>query len=134
MWLDNNDRRNRMRLAAILMASQNGRRDKTVEHRSEMESMKRRSFLEASPAGLALMTAIVFGTSSLILLTIAVASRGDQPDSTKWIQLFNGKNLDGWVVKIKGHELGENFGDTFRVENGVLKVAYDKDKYRKFKG
>ena len=38
----------------------------------------------------------------------------------KWIPLFNGKNLDGWTVKIKGYEAGENFGDTFRVEDGVM--------------
>ncbi len=44
----------------------------------------------------------------------------------KWIQLFNGKNLEGWTPKIRYHELGDNFGDTFRVEDGVLKVAYDK--------
>lgn len=47
-------------------------------------------------------------------------------DRKDWVQLFNGKDLDGWVPKIKGYALGENFGDTFRVENGVLKVSYDK--------
>ena len=46
--------------------------------------------------------------------------------------LFNGKDLDGWTPKIKGYDAGENFGDTFRVEDGVLKVAYDK--YPKFDG
>jgi hypothetical protein len=40
--------------------------------------------------------------------------------------LFNGKDLEGWDVKITGHELNDNFGNTFRVENGVLKVAYDR--------
>lgn len=50
----------------------------------------------------------------------------------EWIQLFNGKNLDNWTPKITGHELNENFGDTFRVENGVLKVSYDK--YQDFGG
>jgi hypothetical protein len=43
----------------------------------------------------------------------------------KWVQLFNGKNLDGWTVKIRGHEPGDNFGDTFRVEDGVMKVSYE---------
>jgi hypothetical protein len=43
----------------------------------------------------------------------------------KWIQLFNGKNLDGWTPKIRFHDLGDNFADTFRVEDGLLKVAYD---------
>ena len=51
----------------------------------------------------------------------------EQPSGTQtgWISLFNGKDLDGWTPKIKGYELGENYGDTFRVEDGVLKVAYD---------
>ncbi len=43
----------------------------------------------------------------------------------KWITLFNGKDLDGWVPKITGHRLGENSHDTFRVEDGILKVGYD---------
>jgi hypothetical protein len=47
-----------------------------------------------------------------------------------WISLFNGKDLTGWTPKIKGYELGENFGETFRVENGVMKVSYDQ--YNKF--
>jgi hypothetical protein len=45
-----------------------------------------------------------------------------------WIPLFNGKDLDGWTPKITGHPLGENYGNTFRVENGVLKVSYDQYK------
>lgn len=47
-----------------------------------------------------------------------------------WIKLFNGKDLTNWVPKIKGYAPGENFGNTFRVENGVMKVSYDK--YDKF--
>ena len=43
-----------------------------------------------------------------------------------WIELFNGKNLDGWTPKIRRYKLGENYADTFRVEDGVIKVAYDK--------
>jgi hypothetical protein len=49
----------------------------------------------------------------------------DDPNQKEWIQLFNGRNLDGWVVKITGHEVGDNFGETFRVEDGLLKVSYD---------
>lgn len=43
----------------------------------------------------------------------------------EWQQLFNGKDLTGWTVKMKGYEAGENFGNTFRVEDGLLKVRYD---------
>ena len=56
----------------------------------------------------------------------------DPPASDGWISLFNGKDLDGWIPKIRGYEAGDNFGNTFRVENGVLKVAYDQ--YSKFDG
>ncbi|NCO43396.1 MAG: DUF1080 domain-containing protein [Armatimonadetes bacterium CG_4_10_14_3_um_filter_66_18] len=43
----------------------------------------------------------------------------------EWVSLFNGKNLAGWIPKIKGHDLGDNFGNTFRVEDGLLKVSLD---------
>ena len=44
----------------------------------------------------------------------------------KWVKLFNGHDLSGWKAKIRGYEYGENFGNTFRVEDGVIKVSYDK--------
>lgn len=46
-------------------------------------------------------------------------------DNGKWISLFNGKDLDNWIPKIAGYKAGENFGNTFRVENGILSVRYD---------
>src|SRR6187402_2598944 len=66
-----------------------------------------------------------------ILLALAPSLAQAQEAASKatrqdWVQLFNGRNLDGWTVKIAKHKLGENFGDTFRVENGLLKVSYDK--------
>lgn len=56
----------------------------------------------------------------------------DATDKSHWISLFNGKDLKGWTPKITGYDLGENYGNTFRVEDGVLKVAYDQ--YDKFGG
>ncbi len=52
------------------------------------------------------------------------ASANDANEVEQWIQLFNGKNLEGWTPKIRYHDLGENHGDTFRVEDGLLKVGY----------
>lgn len=49
-----------------------------------------------------------------------------------WRPLFNGKDLEGWWPKIRGYPLGENYGQTFRVENGVLKVVYDPKYYPNF--
>ncbi len=47
-----------------------------------------------------------------------------QADREDWIQLFNGRDLTGWTPKIAKHPLGDNYANTFRVENGVLKVSY----------
>jgi len=66
--------------------------------------------------------------SALFLLGfLAAAALGaEEPaEQGQWIQLFNGKDLTGWTPKITGHDLGDNFADTFRVEDGVLKVVYD---------
>lgn len=72
--------------------------------------------------------------ASLVLCLLlgggAVARAEKAPRKEKWIQLFNGKDLKGWKPKIKGYRLGENHADTFRVEDGVLKVSYDK--YERF--
>lgn len=42
-----------------------------------------------------------------------------------WQILFNGKNLDGWIVKIHHHDVGDNYANTFRVEDGKIQVNYD---------
>ncbi len=47
-----------------------------------------------------------------------------------WIQLFNGKDLTGWDIKITGHDLNENFNNNFYVKDGILKVDYSK--FKKF--
>jgi hypothetical protein len=68
--------------------------------------------------------------AALALFAGSAALSPAQEAKEEWIPLFNGKNLDGWTPKIKGYEAGVNQFDTFRVEDGVLKVAYDK--YPKF--
>jgi len=44
-----------------------------------------------------------------------------------WKQLFNGKDLKDWKVKIRGHELNDNYANTFRVEDGKMVVRYNPD-------
>ncbi|QDU48255.1 3-keto-disaccharide hydrolase [Gimesia panareensis] len=72
-------------------------------------------------------SALAAGLSLCLSLCLPQAlSAEDTKAAEKWIPLFNGKNLDGWTVKIRGYEPGDNFGNTFRVEDGLMTVNYDK--------
>lgn len=66
----------------------------------------------------------------LALLGCSSPGKNDQYSADKpeqeWISLFNGKDIDDWIVKIHHHETGVNFGNTFRVEDSIIKVRYDK--------
>jgi hypothetical protein len=65
---------------------------------------------------------IVFYT---LLISSLFLSACSQDNSESWISLFNGNDLDNWIPKFTGYPLGENFRDTFGVEDGTLKVSYD---------
>jgi len=75
--------------------------------------------------------------SVLFITAWSCSSPQKQTDEAKetiqpeWQQLFNGKDLEGWIPKISGHDVGDNFGKTFRIEDGLLTVAYDQyDSFR----
>lgn len=67
--------------------------------------------------------------STAFILSLCIVFCGfkapEQTSAIKWKQLFNGKNLNGWQPKIRKHEFKENFGNTFRVQNGNIEVRYD---------
>lgn len=66
--------------------------------------------------------------ASLAFATLALSglAQAQSPDEdAEWIDLFNGVDLDDWIPKIRGYPVGENFGNTFRVDDGLLTVAYD---------
>ena len=60
------------------------------------------------------------------VLGVALAAQQRDPDRREWIQLFNGRDLADWTIKFARHDAGENLHETFRVEDGLLKVRYDK--------
>jgi hypothetical protein len=62
---------------------------------------------------------------ALAALVAVHAQSPGAPDSREWLQLFNGRNLDGWTPKFAKHDLGVNLRNTFRVQNGLLQVRYD---------
>lgn len=43
-----------------------------------------------------------------------------------WEPLFNGRDLSGWTPKIRGYALGEDPMQTFRVDEGLLTVGYER--------
>jgi len=65
---------------------------------------------------------------SVVAITLLLVSCNQKKSSEmeeSWIQLFNGTDLNDWTVKIKGYDIGDNFGNTFRVEDGMIKVRYE---------
>lgn len=70
------------------------------------------------------MKQVIF-LSIIVLLTACNTAKKTEPMVEEWMQLFNGENLDGWDIKIAGYDLNDNFGNTFRVEDGLMKVRYD---------
>ena len=73
----------------------------------------------------------------IILLAIFISlftlgATAQQARSKDWKKIFNGKNLDGWDIKIAGQPLNDNYKNTFRVEDGLLRIAYDQ--YTNFDG
>lgn len=73
-----------------------------------------------------LVTACALACTCVPLASQAQTKPAPQASPEEWIELFNGRDLTGWTPKITGHDLGDNFADTFRVEDGVLQVRYDK--------
>ena len=71
------------------------------------------------------ITAFLF---TLIVFACNDAATTEEPDAGKeeWVQLFNGTDINDWIVKIHHHEVGDNYGNTFRVEDSLIKVRYDK--------
>ncbi|MFK5972466.1 MAG: DUF1080 domain-containing protein [Flavobacteriaceae bacterium] len=46
------------------------------------------------------------------------------PDKEEWTSLFDGSDMDKWVPKFTGYELGVNHNDVFVVADSLLSVRY----------
>lgn len=66
----------------------------------------------------------------IVLINVFFSKYDHNSKNDRWISIFNGKDLTDWTIKIAGHELNDNYKNTFRVENGILKVSYSD--YEKF--
>ncbi|UTA67641.1 MULTISPECIES: DUF1080 domain-containing protein [Emticicia] len=70
---------------------------------------------------------LVFAT-----ICLAATAQKNNPKKEEWEQMFNGKDLNGWDIKIAGQPLNDNYKNTFRVKEGILQIAYDE--YEAFNG
>ena len=74
----------------------------------------------------------IFCLLLIILFFQSCKNNEDKKEISKedWKSLFNGKDLTGWDIKIKDHPLNENFKNTFRIEDSMIRVVYND--YEKF--
>lgn len=72
-----------------------------------------------------IMNVKVICAALICMLYMGCISAHKHRAAAGWQTLFNGKDISDWIVKINHHDVGENFAQTFRVEDGILKVRYD---------
>ena len=65
---------------------------------------------------------------ALLLTSCSSSDKGEE----EWQRIFNGKNLEGWTIKISAYPLNENYNNTFRVEDGKMVASYEN--YESFNG
>lgn len=61
----------------------------------------------------------------VFILSIVQGRAQGNVHEEEWISLFNGKDLSGWIIKVAGIPLNENYKNTFRVVDSVLEISYD---------
>jgi hypothetical protein len=55
-----------------------------------------------------------------LLAGVPAATGSGEPE--EWIHLFNGRDLEGWTVKVRGQVVGADPEGAFRVRDGILEV------------
>jgi hypothetical protein len=76
--------------------------------------------MATSPISFRLLTRFLV----VLLCLAAQAALAQQINEIGWVPLFNGKDLRGWDIKIAGHALNDNYKNTFRVEDGMIRISY----------
>ena len=69
---------------------------------------------------------------NLLVISSVFAQTQKPAAQEEWVRIFNGKDLSGWDIKIAGQPLNDNYKNTFRVEDGMMRVMYDQ--YKTFQG
>jgi len=63
---------------------------------------------------------------TLIFVNLSCEQRVSDEEAAKeeWIQLYNGKDMTNWTPKIAGFKAGDNYKNTFRIDEGYLSSSY----------
>ena len=62
---------------------------------------------------------------AIIIIVILLFYSCKNKTKNEWIPIFNGKDLKGWSPKFTGLAYGQNYLNTFQVQDGKLIVNYD---------
>lgn len=62
--------------------------------------------------------------NSFFFIVMMGACMSARDGKEEWVLLFDGTDLSNWIVKIHHHEVGDNFGNTFSAEDGMIKVRF----------
>jgi len=60
----------------------------------------------------------------LLILFYSCKVENNTNSKEEWVSLFNGKDLNGWNIKIANHSLNDNFNNTFQVQDSMIRVVY----------
>ena len=71
---------------------------------------------------------MVIRSTFFIILIMGLFSCGKSDSSIKeeWIFLFNGTDLSDWTIKFANRDINVNHLNTFRVQDSMIRIAYDK--------
>lgn len=108
--------------AACLAAPRGGGSVRGMNHARALRTVAFASLVLAATAVAATSGVVMDDPPAPVVKKPAVALPA--PNDEGWIALFNGRDLDGWVYKEKGAELGVDPNGTVKVEDGVLRFDY----------
>lgn len=72
-----------------------------------------------------LITLTIVSSCSGVKNKSAKTEKSSSENTENWQSLFNGKDLNDWIVKIHHHKVGDNYANTFQVTDSVIQVNYD---------
>ena len=68
---------------------------------------------------------LIFKIIISTFIFINTSTFAQNPDDKDWTKVFNGHDIKNWTVKVHHYEAGDNYANTFRVEDNMIRVSYD---------